>query len=122
MPIRLLEFHSGNAMLNPTSRIAKTVSVFATAHKQPASNAQITRCGARRTSARTEEVPSTKAGKLRRARKTPVTMINEMTTGEIPMVTSFVGASAAPSQAPAVKPEKTPSSCKSRDRWSSSFS
>jgi len=31
-----------------------------------------------------------------------------MTIGGMPMVTSFVGASAAPSQAPAVKPERMP--------------
>jgi hypothetical protein len=33
-----------------------------------------------------------------------------MTIGETPMETSFVGASAAPSQAPAAKPETMPSS------------
>jgi len=36
-------------------------------------------------------------------------MIREMTIGEMPMETSFVGASAAPSQAPAAKPERMPS-------------
>jgi hypothetical protein len=38
-------------------------------------------------------------------------MMSEMAIGEIPMVTSFVGASAAPSQAPAVKPERMPNAC-----------
>src|SRR6266700_7754252 len=38
-------------------------------------------------------------------------MMSEMTIGEMPMETSFVGASAAPSQAPAAKPQRTPSSC-----------
>src|SRR6266568_5091857 len=33
------------------------------------------------------------------------------TIGEMPMETSFVGASAAPSQAPAAKPQRMPSSC-----------
>jgi hypothetical protein len=36
-------------------------------------------------------------------------MISEMTIGEMPMETSLVGASAAPSQAPAAKPERMPS-------------
>src|SRR3974390_3193861 len=58
MPIKLLEFHKGNAMLKPTSRMAKTVSVFATAHRQPASTAQNTRGGARRTSAPPDEEPT----------------------------------------------------------------
>src|SRR2546429_10021529 len=40
-----------------------------------------------------------------------MTMISEMTIGEMPMETSFVGASAAPSQAPAAKPERMPRSC-----------
>src|SRR6516165_9188746 len=54
IPSRLFEFHNGKAMLRPISRIAKIVSVLATAHKQPASSAQSTRCGARLTSARKE--------------------------------------------------------------------
>src|SRR5580700_300372 len=116
IPSRLFEFHSGKAMLSPTSRIAKIVSVLATAQRQPASRAQRIRCGARATSARTELVPRISAGKLHRARKTPTTMINEITIGEIPIVTSFVGASAAPSQAPAVNPHKIPRSCKLRCR------
>ncbi len=98
-------------MLNPMSRIAKIVSVFATAHMDPASKAQTIRCGERCTSARMEDVPIIKAGKLHRARKTPTTMISEITSGETPMETSFVGASAVPSQAPAVKPQSTPKAC-----------
>src|SRR5215470_7637576 len=116
MPSRLLEFHSGKAMLSPTSRIAKMVSVLATAHKHPARTAQTTRCGARRTSARTDEVPRTSAGTLQRARKTPSTITSETTIGERPMVTSLVGASAAPSHAPAVKPERMPMSWSLRAR------
>src|SRR5712691_3031034 len=116
MPRRLFEFQSGKAMLKPMSRIAKMVSVFATAQRQPARSAQIIRCGARRTSARTEEVPRINAGKLQRARKTPTTMMSEITIGETPIETSFVGASAAPSQAPAVKPERMPSTCNLRAR------
>jgi len=56
------------------------------------------------------------AGRLQRARKTPTTMTSEMTIGERPIVTSFVGASAAPSQAPAVSPERMPRSCRERER------
>src|SRR5438552_11394705 len=58
MPSRLLEFQSGKAMLSPISRMARMVSVLATAQRQPARTAQIIKCGARRTSARTDEVPS----------------------------------------------------------------
>src|SRR5438034_6292579 len=58
MPSRLFAFHSGNAMLNPMSLIAKMVSVLATAQRQPASAAQTTRCGTWRTSARTADVRS----------------------------------------------------------------
>src|SRR5712664_2868510 len=116
MPRRLFEFHKVKAMLKPMSRMAKIVSVLATAQRHPARSAQMIRCGARRTSARTDEVPRIKAGKLQRARKTPITMMSEITIGETPMETSFVGASAAPSQAPAVKPERMPSNCRLRAR------
>src|SRR5579862_4137280 len=108
IPSRLFEFHSGNAMLNPTSRIAKIVSVFATAQIQPAKIAQINKCGVRATSARIDDVPKISAGTLQRAKKTPITIISEITTGEIPTVTSFDGASAAPNQAPAVNPDTNP--------------
>src|SRR5437016_7943313 len=110
MPRRLFEFHKGKAMLKPMSRMAKIVSVLATAQRHPARSAQMIRCGAWRTSARTDEVPRIRAGKLQRARKTPMTMMSEITIGEMPMETSFVGASAAPSQAPAAKPQRMPSS------------
>ena len=40
-----------------------------------------------------------------------MTMMSEIAMGEIPMETSFVGASAAPSQAPAVNPDRMPSNC-----------
>src|SRR6266704_1289795 len=116
MPSRLFAFHSGNAMLNPMSLIAKMVSVLATAQRQPASAAQTTRCGAWRTSARTADVPRSSAGRLQRARNTPSTIVSEMTTGEMPSDTILVGASAAPSQAPAVNPLSTPTSCSRRSR------
>jgi hypothetical protein len=108
MPSKLLLFQRGKAMLSPTSRTAKMVSVFATAHKQPASTAQTMRCGACRRSAAMYDVPWIKAGKVQRARNTPITMPSEITTGDSPSVTSFVGASAAPSHAPAVSPHSIP--------------
>src|ERR1700694_4499675 len=40
MPKRLFEFHRGKAMLNPISRMAKIVIVFATAQIDPARTAQ----------------------------------------------------------------------------------
>ena len=46
-------------------------------------------------------------------------MISEITIGETPTETNFVGASAAPSQAPAVKPERIPSACSFRGHESS---
>ena len=116
IPIRLFMFHSGNAMLSPTSRIAKIVSVLATAHRQPASTPQITKCGACRRSQPICPVPRTKAGTLQRARNTPATISSDTTTGDIPTVTSLVGASAAPSQAPAPKPHKIPNDCSLRSR------
>src|SRR5437762_6612712 len=97
MPRRLLEFQRGKAMLKPMSRIAKIVNVLATAQRQPASNAQMIRCGARRTSARTDEVPRIRAGRLQRARKKLITMMKEMTIGELSETTSVVGDSAATS-------------------------
>ena len=42
--------------------------------------------------------------------------MSEITIGETPMETSFVGASAAPSHAPAVKPQRMPSNCSFRGR------
>src|ERR1700674_4956946 len=122
MPRRLFEFHRGKAMLRPISRMAKMVMVLATAQRHPARTAQISRWGARRISAWIEDVPIIKVAKLQRARKTPVTMMSEMTRGETPIETSLVGASAAPSQAPAVKPERMPTSCSLRERDVSSTS
>ena len=46
-------FHKGNAMDSPTLRMAKTVSVFATAHSMPATMPQTMRCGFSRKSAHT---------------------------------------------------------------------
>src|SRR6184192_2577728 len=57
IPRRLLVFHRGKATLSPISRIAKIVSVLATAHRQPARTAQTIKCGACRTSARMCDVP-----------------------------------------------------------------
>src|SRR5437762_1147845 len=116
IPSRLLLFHNGNAMLSPTSRTAKIVSVLATAHRQPASTAHTMRCGACLRSAATYDVPWIKAGNVHRARNTPITMPNEITTGDKPSVTSFVGASAAPSHAPAETPQSIPTLCRVRRR------
>ena len=44
MPTSELVFHSGKAMARPTSRIANTVSVLATAHSMPASTANGISC------------------------------------------------------------------------------
>src|SRR5262249_25843866 len=111
IPSRLFVFHKGKAMLKPTSRIAKMVNVLATAQRQPASTAQTTRWGAWRTSWRTLLWPRMRAGKLQRARKTPTTISSDTTIGETPECTSLVGASAAPSQAPAANPHSTPVVC-----------
>jgi len=43
-----------------------------------------------------------------------MTIAMEMTKGERPVVTNSVGASAEPSQAPAVTPETTPITCRFR--------
>ncbi len=61
-------------------------------------------------SARIWLVPRIRAGRLQRARKTPTTIKSETTRGDTPSFTSFVGASAAPSQAPAPKPQRMPTS------------
>src|SRR6516225_5634477 len=111
IPRRLFKFHRGNAMLIPMSRIAKTVRVLATAQRQPARIAHTMRWGARCASAYTWLVPRASAGRLQRARNTPTTISNEINTGETPARTSFVGASAAPSHAPAANPHITPSAC-----------
>src|ERR1035438_8096375 len=57
-------------------------------------------------------------GTVERATNTPATMPSEMIKGENPAVTSLVGASAAPrrapGEAPAPKPQETPSQCSER--------
>src|SRR5579862_8313722 len=95
------------------------VSVLATAHMHPASTAQITRCGAWPRSARTCAVPRMNAGTLQRARKTPSTMMSEIVIGEMLGLTSLMGASAPPSQAPAANPQKMPRACRLRRRVAS---
>jgi len=92
------------------SRMAKMVSVLATAHRHPASSAQRMRLGRAAHVGPHGGGAQDQAGRLHRARKTPMTMISEITIGETPMETSFVGASAAPSHAPAVKPQRMPRS------------
>lgn len=92
-----LAFHKGNATARPTSRMAKTVSVLATAQRAPASNAQTMRCFFSDRSAKIYHVPLSNVGKVHRAVNTPATMQTEIANGENPAFTSFVGASAAPS-------------------------
>src|SRR5256886_15636182 len=96
------------------------VSVLATAQRQPASTAQTTRWGACRTSAPIAAVPRSRAGGLHRAKNPPIPRASEITTGERPRVPILVGASAAPSQAPAVKPLAIPASCSRPRRRASS--
>src|SRR5216684_2844503 len=110
-PISAFAFHMGNATASPTSRIAKTVSVFATAHNAPARRAHTIKCFFCMRSANTYPVPFSSVGKVQRAVKTPATIHNEIANGENPEFTSFVGASAAPSHTPAVKPQITPKPC-----------
>ena len=43
-PTRALAFHKGKATVSPTSRIANTVSVLATAQRAPARSAQTIKC------------------------------------------------------------------------------
>src|ERR1035438_1979655 len=104
-------FHSGNAIASPTSRIANTVSVFATAQSIPARIATGMRCLCSERSANTCRVPFSSVGTVHRAVNTPATMQSEMAYGDSPVLTSFVGASAAPSQAPAPSPQSTPIPC-----------
>src|SRR5271165_1537633 len=116
MPIRLFEFHSGNARLSPMSRTAKMVSVFPTAHRQPASTPHKTRCGTWRVSRNVSPVPRINAGRLQRETNAPSTIMKEITMGETATVTSLVGASAPASQIAAANPQKIPSLCSSRCR------
>src|SRR5260370_35682220 len=117
-PIRAFAFHIGNATASPTSRIAKTVSVFATAHNAPARSAHTIKCFFSMRSANTYPVPFSSVGQVQRAVKTPATMHNEIANGENPELTSFVGASAAPSHTPAVKPQITPKLCSDNPAFS----
>ena len=120
IPNRLFMFQRGKAILSPISRIAKMVIVFATAQRHPAKTPQTIKCGASRTSKRICPVPRIKAGRLQRARNTPITMRSETTMGDTPACTNFVGASAAPNQAPAPNPQRTPNVCKLLRREASS--
>src|ERR1700677_3612741 len=113
-PTSALVFHKGNAVASPTSRIANTVSVFATAHSAPARIAQTTRCFLQKRSAKTYVVPLSRVGNVQRAVKTPATMHSETANGERPALTNLVGASAAPSQTPAARPQITPRPCSDR--------
>jgi len=96
-----LLFHSGNAMLSPTSRTAKIVSVFATrpqAAGEHGPHNQMRRLPQIRRDVRRSLYQA--RGSVHRAqKKTPITMLSDITTGDNPSVTSFVGASAAPSHA-----------------------
>src|SRR5215471_14840307 len=82
----------------------------------PASTAQTIRCGAWRTSALRCAVPRMNAGTLQRARNTPNTITKETVMGEISELTSLIGASAPPSQAPAANPQYIPRACSERKR------
>src|ERR1019366_2022456 len=113
-PTRLLVFHRGKAMERPTLRMANTVSVLATAHNMPARMAHTKRCFFSLRSSQIYPVPFNSMGTVQRATNTPATMPNEMIKGGNPAVTSLVGGSAAPSQAPAPKPQETPSECSER--------
>ena len=60
-------------------------------------------------------MPFSIMGTVQRATNTPATMPSEIRKGEKPTVTSFVGASAAPSHAPAPSPHATPSRWRERE-------
>ncbi len=109
IPIKLLEFHSGKAILRPMSRTPKMVKVLPTAQRQPAKIPHRTRWGAWRTSLPISEVPRISAGRLQREMNAPRTIMKEMMRGETAMVTSLVGASAAASHSAAAIPQNIPS-------------
>src|ERR1017187_6174110 len=111
-PTRLLVFQSGKAMARPTLRTAKMVRVLPTAHNIPASTAHTIRCGLSRRSSNRNPVPFSSVGTVQRATNAPMTMPMEMMKGENPAFTSFVGASALPSQTAAASPQNTPSLCR----------
>src|ERR1700684_133936 len=110
-PTRLFVFHSGNAIARPTLRTAKIVSVLATAHSIPPTSAHTIRCGFSRRSSNTNPVPFSIVGIVHRATNAPITIPIEIRNGEKPSFTSFVGASALPSQTAADSPQNTPSLC-----------
>ena len=115
MPTSELVFQSGKAMARPTSRMAKTVRVLATAHSIPARIAMGMRWRLLARSAKTLRVPLSSVGRVQRAVKTPATMQSEMAKGDRPVLTSLVGASAAPSHTPAARPQSTPRPCIDRN-------
>src|ERR1017187_6209441 len=117
MPTREFVFHKGNAIVKPTSRMAKTVRVLATAHNMPARIAQTMRCLFSIRSATTYLVPFRRVGRVHRAVKTPATMHSEIEYGDSPALTNFVGASAAPSHTPAPSPQATPIPCIDPKCW-----
>lgn len=111
IPIKLFEFHSGNARLRPMSLTAKIVKVFPTAQRQPAITPQTTRCGTCCVSVNVSRVPRISAGKLQREMNAPRTIMKEITKGETATVTNLVGASAPASHNAAEMPQKIPRRC-----------
>src|ERR1700742_947629 len=111
-PMSEFAFHRGKATARPTSRTAKTVRVLPSAQRTPARRAQMMRCFLSARSAKTYAVPFSKVGNVQRDRNTPHTMADDMAKGENPAVTSLVGASAAPNQTAAVRPQMTPRPCR----------
>src|SRR5262249_131366 len=95
----------------PWRRMSKKHGVGPPAKRPPANTAHPIRCGACCASAYTWLVPRASAARLQRARKTPTTISSEISTGDTPAWTSFVGASAAPSHAPAASPHIMPRAC-----------
>jgi hypothetical protein len=90
--------------------MAKTVNVFAIAHDATARRAHTIRCFSSQDRQIHILCPSA-TWEGHRAVKTPATMQSEIANGENPEFTSFVGASAAASQPPAVSPQIMPRPC-----------
>jgi hypothetical protein len=78
------------------------------APQDPARIAMGMRCLFKARSTKTWRVPLSRVGTVQRAVNTPATMQREMAKGDRPELTSLVGASAAPSHAPAPSPQSTP--------------
>src|ERR1700761_4576319 len=116
-PMSEFAFQKGKETERPTSRTAKTVSVLPSAQRTPARRAQMMRCFLSARSAKTYAVPFSKVGNVQRDRNTPHTIADDRANGEKPAVTSLVGASAAPSQTAAVKPQMTPRPCRESRRF-----